>query len=70
MIEFIIHKLCKLKGSTESMINSTITQNDHVENDMYYYDFAGYLEQNQYYFLAKNKNISMGTIAVLIDILY
>jgi len=37
---------------------------------MYYYDFAGYLEQNQYYFLAKNKNISMGTIAVLIDILY
>jgi len=52
------------------MINNTTTQHDQVENDIYYLDFACYLEQNQYGFLDKNKNTSTGTIAVLIDILY
>ncbi|KRG33065.1 hypothetical protein AK824_11465 [Psychrobacter sp. P11G3] len=67
---FVIHKLCKLKCIAGSMINNTTTQYDQVENDIYYHDFACYLEQNQYDFLDENKNTSMGTIAVLIDILY
>lgn len=70
MIGFVIHKLCKLKCVTGSMINNTTTQHDQVENNLYYHDFACYFEQNQYDFLDKNKNTSMGTIAVLIDILY
>ena len=52
------------------MINNTTTQHDQVENDIYYRDFACCFEQNWYGFLDKNKNTSMSTIAVLIDILY
>ena len=51
-------------------VYDTTTQHDQVENNLYYHDFACYFEQNQYDFLDKNKNTSMGTIAVLIDILY
>lgn len=40
MIGFVIHKLCKLKDDTKSMINNTTTQHDQVENDIYYHDFA------------------------------